>query len=40
MAQEEAHMTLEQKQQAEQQGQAQLERMRQLHPQKFEEHSL
>lgn len=40
MQQEEAQMTLEQKQQAEQQGQAQLERMRKLHPEKFKEHGL
>ena len=40
IAQEEAHMTPEQKQQAEQQGQAQLERMRKLHPEKFKERNL
>ena len=40
MAQEEAHMTPEQKQQAEQQGQAQLERMRKLHPEKFKGRNL
>ena len=40
MAQEEAQLTLEQKQQAEQQGKDQLERMRKLHPEKFKERSL
>ena len=40
MQQEEAQMTLEQKQQAEQQGQAQLERMRKLHPEKFKGRNL
>lgn len=40
MQQEEAQMTLEQKQQAEQQGQAQLERMRKLHPEKFKVRNL
>ena len=40
MQQEEAQMTPEQKQQAEQQGQAQLERMRKLHPEKFKGRNL
>ena len=40
MQQEEAQMTLKQKQQAEQQGQAQLERMRKLHPEKFKGRNL
>ena len=40
MAHEESLMTLEQKRQAEQQGQAQLERMRKLHPEKLKEYSL
>ena len=40
MAQEEAQMTPKQKQEVEQQGQAQLERMRKLHPEKFKERNL
>jgi hypothetical protein len=40
MAQEEAQLTLEQKQQAEQQGKAQLERMRKLHPKKLKKRDL
>lgn len=40
MAHEESLMTLEQKHQAEQQGQTQLERMRNLRPEKLKEYSL
>lgn len=40
MQQEETQMTPKQKQEAEQQGQAQLERMRKLHPEKFTERNL
>ena len=40
MQQEETQMTPKQKQEAEQQGQAQLERMRKLHPEKFKERNL
>ena len=40
MAHEESFMTLEQKRQAEQQGQDQLERMRTLRPEKLKEYSL
>ena len=40
MAHEESLMTPEQKHQAEKQGQAQLERMRRLSPEKFKEHGL
>ena len=40
MAHEESLMTLEQKRQAEQQGQDQLERMRTLRPEKLKEYSL
>jgi len=40
MQQEETQMTPKQKQEAEQQGQAQLERMRKLHPEKFKGRNL
>ena len=40
MVHEESLMTPEQKHQAEKQGQAQLERMRKLRPEKFKEHGL
>lgn len=40
MAQEEAQMTPEQKQETEEQGRAQLERMRKLRPEKFKEYNL